>query len=86
MNKPNFKTINKTVATTEQIPVKRAYAADQIPQGQTREDIEQREKFIKDFYANWIAINPTKHIFNIASQPYKKRLTTLLVPEIVISR
>ena len=66
MNKPDFKTINKTVATTEQIPVKPAYVADTIPQGQTREDIELREKFIKDFYAYWIAINPTKHIFNIA--------------------
>ena len=38
----------------------------EIPQGQTREEIQQREKIIKDFYANWIAINPTKHIFNIA--------------------
>jgi len=37
-----------------------------IPQGKTREVIRQRKKFIKDFYANWIAINPTKHIFNIA--------------------
>ena len=38
----------------------------EIPQGQTREDIEQRKKIIKDFYANWNAINPTKHIFNVA--------------------
>jgi len=37
-----------------------------IPQGHTREEIQQREKIIKDFYANWITINPTKHIFNIA--------------------
>jgi len=50
----------------EQIPVKPANAAETIPQGQTKEDIEQREKFIKDFYANWNAVNPTKHIFNIA--------------------
>ena len=52
--------------TPEQIPVKPLYTAAVIPQGQTREDIEQREQFIKDFYANWNAINPTKHIFNIA--------------------
>jgi len=38
----------------------------EIPQGQTRADIEQREKIIKDFYASWNAINPTKHIFNVA--------------------
>jgi hypothetical protein len=37
-----------------------------IPQGTTREDIEQREKFIKTFYAQWNAVNPTKHIFNLA--------------------
>jgi len=38
----------------------------EVPQGRSREEIRQREKFIKDFYANWIAINPTKHIYNIA--------------------
>ena len=38
----------------------------EIPQGQTREEIEQRKKIIKDFYANWNAVNPTKHIFNVA--------------------
>jgi len=37
-----------------------------IPQGRTREEIQQREKIIKDFYASWIAVNPTKHIYNIA--------------------
>jgi hypothetical protein len=37
-----------------------------IPQGQTKEEIQLREKIIKNFYANWIAIHPTKHIFNIA--------------------
>jgi hypothetical protein len=37
-----------------------------IPQGRTREDIQQREKIIKNFYATWNAVNPTKHIFNIA--------------------
>jgi len=38
----------------------------EIPQGQTREEIQQREQIIKDFYAVWITANPTKHIFNIA--------------------
>jgi len=38
----------------------------EIPQGRTREEIQQREKIIKNFYASWIAINPTKHIYNIA--------------------
>jgi len=38
----------------------------EIPQGETREDIRQREQIIKDFYAMWNAANPTKHIFNIA--------------------
>ena len=38
----------------------------EIPQGSSREDIQQREQIIKDFYASWNAINPTKHIFNIA--------------------
>ena len=37
-----------------------------IPKGQTIKEIQQREKFIKDFYASWNAINPTKRIFNIA--------------------
>ena len=38
----------------------------EIPKGQTREEIQQREQIIKDFYAAWIAVNPTKHIFNLA--------------------
>jgi len=37
-----------------------------IPQGQTKEEVRQREQIIRDFYATWNAINPTKHIFNIA--------------------
>ena len=36
----------------------------EIPQGRTREEIQQREKIIKDFYANWIAVNPEKRIYN----------------------
>ena len=35
-----------------------------IPQGQTKEDMQIRKKIIRDFYANWIATNTTKHIFN----------------------
>ena len=41
-------------------------ALPEIPKGQTRAEIQQREQIIKDFYAAWIAINPTKHIFNTA--------------------
>ena len=40
--------------------------ANTLPRGQTREEIRQRREFIKDFYANWNAINSTKHIFNVA--------------------
>lgn len=36
----------------------------EIPQGRTREEIQQREKIIKDFYAKWIASNPGKCIYN----------------------
>jgi hypothetical protein len=36
----------------------------EIPQGRTKEEIQQREKFIKDFYANWNATNPEKRIYN----------------------
>ena len=36
----------------------------EIPQGRTKEEILCREKFIKDFYANWNAVNPEKRIFN----------------------
>jgi hypothetical protein len=37
----------------------------EIPQGQTKEEMQMRKKFIKDFYAKWNAANPTKHIYNI---------------------
>ncbi|MDR0799277.1 MAG: hypothetical protein LBN18_05930 [Dysgonamonadaceae bacterium] len=36
----------------------------EIPQGETREEIQIREKIIKDFYAIWNAENPEKHIYN----------------------
>ncbi len=35
-----------------------------IPVGKTREDIKTRERIIKDFYARWIAENPTKKVMN----------------------
>ena len=36
----------------------------EIPQGKTREEIKAREKIIKDFYAGWIANNPSKSVWN----------------------
>jgi len=36
-----------------------------IPKGRSKEDIKSREQIIKDFYAQWIAENPTKQIMNI---------------------
>ena len=41
-----------------------------IPQGRTKEEILQREKFIKDFYANWNAANPEKRVYNIHLQAF----------------
>ena len=41
-----------------------------IPQGRTKEEIQQREKIIKDFYANWIAVNPEKRIYNTHLQAF----------------
>lgn len=35
-----------------------------IPRGKTREEIKIREKIIKDFYARWIANNPSKSVWN----------------------
>ena len=37
-----------------------------FPVGNEKEDYRARKKFIVDFYANWIAINTTKHIFNVS--------------------
>ena len=36
----------------------------EIPKGKTREEIKAREKIIKDFYARWIANNPSKAVWN----------------------
>jgi len=35
-----------------------------IPQGRTRNEIQQREKIIKNFYASWNATNPEKRLYN----------------------
>ncbi|GHT08953.1 hypothetical protein FACS189426_05880 [Bacteroidia bacterium] len=35
-----------------------------IAVGNTAEDYKSRKKFISDFYAQWIASNTTKHIYN----------------------
>jgi len=35
-----------------------------FPIGTEKEDYQARKKFIVNFYANWIAANTTKHIFN----------------------
>ena len=35
-----------------------------IPTGRTKGDIQAREKFIKDFYAKWIAEHPDKKVWN----------------------
>ena len=37
-----------------------------IATGNTQEDYKSRKKFITDFYAQWIASNTTKHIYNKA--------------------
>ena len=42
----------------------------EIPQGRTKEEIQHREKYIKDFYANWNAANPEKRIYNAHLQAF----------------
>lgn len=36
----------------------------EIPKGKTRTEIKVREKVIKDYYARWIAENPSKSVWN----------------------
>ena len=43
---------------------------NRIAQGQTREDIQQREKIIKNFYVAWNAANPEKCIYNVNLQAF----------------
>ncbi|MGM9769071.1 MAG: hypothetical protein ACI3Z0_11560 [Candidatus Cryptobacteroides sp.] len=42
----------------------------EIPQGNSREEVRQRDRAIKDFYAGWIAENPEKKIWNIDLKDY----------------
>lgn len=37
---------------------------DGIPMGRTKEEIKKREKFIKEFYAQWISAHPDKKVWN----------------------
>ena len=41
-----------------------------IPQGNSREEVKQRDQIIKDFYAGWIAENPEKKMWNDDLQDY----------------
>ena len=42
----------------------------EIPQGRTKDEIQVREKIIKNFYAQWNATNPEKRIYNINLQAF----------------
>ena len=42
----------------------------EIPQGNSREEVKQRDQIIKDFYAEWIAENPEKKMWNDDLQDY----------------
>ena len=42
----------------------------EIPQGQTKEEMQIRKKFIKNFYTIWNTENPTKHVYNSALQDF----------------
>jgi hypothetical protein len=41
-----------------------------IPQGNSKEEVKQRDQIIKDFYAGWIAENPEKKMWNDDLQDY----------------
>lgn len=42
----------------------------EIPQERTKDEIQAREKIIKDFYAQWNATNPEKRIYNMNLQAF----------------
>ena len=42
----------------------------EIPQGNSREEVKQRDQIIKDFYAGWLAENPEKRMWNEDLQDY----------------
>ena len=41
-----------------------------IARGRTREEIQQREKIIKNFYVAWNSANPEKRIYNVNLQAF----------------
>ncbi len=41
-----------------------------IPKGNTPEDIKERRNIIREFYSQWISINPDKIIWNTSLQAY----------------
>ena len=42
----------------------------EIPQGNSSEEVKLRDQIIKDFYAEWIAENPEKKMWNEDLQDY----------------
>ena len=42
----------------------------EIPQGNSREEVKQRDQIIEDFYAGWLAENPEKRMWNEDLQDY----------------
>ena len=44
----------------------------EIPKGKTRPEIQAREKVIKVFYAEWIAKNPSKTVWNSSLNAFIK--------------
>lgn len=41
-----------------------------IPEGNTLEDIKQREQIIRDFYREWKEKNPSQRKFNLSLKEY----------------
>ena len=41
-----------------------------IPKGATLEEIKERKKIIRDFYAAWNAANPTKQVYNTSLKEF----------------
>ena len=46
-------------------PKNEIFLSQEIPQGRTREEIQLREKIIKNFYVAWNTSNPEKRIYNV---------------------
>jgi len=45
-----------------------------LPKDNGIEAKKERKKFIVDFYSQWIALNPTKQIFNKSLNDFIRRL------------